>query len=85
VTVYTTPLVAVIIDDVCFAADANGSRALLHIGRYRRTTIKKYRPERKGRRSFGAAIEYGTVAMREKTWTRQPTIGSRYLLMKWER
>ncbi|MGD0129010.1 MAG: hypothetical protein ABSF46_27075, partial [Terriglobia bacterium] len=33
--------------------------------------MKKYRSERKGRRSFDTAIEYGTVAMvaREKTRT----------------
>jgi hypothetical protein len=34
VTVYATSLVAVIIDDVCFAADANGSGALVHITRF---------------------------------------------------
>ena len=48
----------------------------------RRTTIKKYRSERKGRRSFDTAIEYGTVAMMatDKTRTRRPTGGPRYLL-----
>ena len=39
----------------------------------RRTATNKYRPEKKGRRSFDPAIEYGTVAIiaTEKTWTPQ--------------
>jgi hypothetical protein len=38
--------------------------------------IKKYRSERKGRRSFDTAIEYGTVAMvaREKTRTAKSSV-----------
>ena len=42
----------------------------------RRTTIKKYRSERKGRRSFDTAIEYGTVAMiaTEKTRTAKSAV-----------
>jgi hypothetical protein len=42
----------------------------------RRTAIKKYRSERKGRRSFDTAIEYGTVAMMatEKTRTAKPAV-----------
>jgi hypothetical protein len=40
------------------------------------TAIKKYRSERKGRRSFDTAIEYGTVAMMatEKTRTAKPAV-----------
>jgi len=42
----------------------------------RRTAIKKYRSERKGRRSFDTAIEYGTVAMMatEKTRTAKSAV-----------
>jgi hypothetical protein len=46
------------------------------MSRYRRTTIKKYRSGRKGRRSFDTAIEYNTVAMMasEKRWTAIPAV-----------
>jgi hypothetical protein len=38
--------------------------------------MKKYRSNRKGRRSFDTAIEYGTVAMvaKEKTRTARPAV-----------
>gem|GEM_PF-1145020 len=41
-----------------------------------RTAIKKYRSERKARRSFDAAIEYGTAATMatEKTRTAKPAV-----------
>jgi len=42
----------------------------------RRTTIKKHRWERKGRRSFDSAIKYGTVAIiaTEKTRTAKSAV-----------
>ena len=43
----------------------------------RRTTIKKYRSERKGRRSFGTAIEDGTVAIIATEKTRTATTAVR--------
>jgi hypothetical protein len=54
------------------------SRGRLAESRSRRTTIKKYRSERKGRRSFDTAIEYGTVATiaTEKTRTARSAVGT---------
>jgi hypothetical protein len=42
----------------------------------RRTRLKKYRSERKGRRSFDTALEYGTVAIigTEKTRTAESAV-----------
>jgi hypothetical protein len=42
----------------------------------RRTTMKKYRSKRKGRRSFDTAIEYGTVAITATEKTRTPQGGT---------
>jgi len=44
--------------------------------------MKKCRSERKGRRSFDTAIEYGTVAMvaREKTRTAKAAVHATYFL-----
>src|SRR5208337_1323523 len=51
----------------------------------RRTTIKKYRSERKGRRSFDTAIEYGTVAMIATEKTRTAKSAVRACLLRPER
>ena len=50
----------------------------------RRTTIKKYRWERKGRRSFDSAIKYGTVAIigTEKTRAAESAVRATCLLSK---
>jgi len=48
----------------------------------RRTVRKKYRSERKGRRSFDTRIQYDMANLMaiEKTRTRRPTGGPRYPL-----